>query len=300
VIQDGTTSLVFVDKSGGTSPGYWTSPTQVFATAWNSTATVGHGTLTWADGTVWNENLVLNGAVGGTGSATISASPSQVFVNDYVNGAGKVVHVVLTGTTNLVFIDSQGKMALGTWLNATQATSSSYPGDVATFSGNKVSWTDGAVWTQVASTSSPVTVTDYVNPYGLPAHIVQNGTNSLVFVDGLGRTSLGTWLNSTQAIANAYPNDKATFSGTKVTWDDGFVWTQSTTLPLVVTFTAPNGSFSRIRVVDHGTVLGLVGPLQGKTGTRLNGKITWSNGTVWNDFDFNALNALFQMSAGYP
>jgi hypothetical protein len=36
------------------------------------------------------------------------------------------------------------------------------------------------------------------------------------------------------------------------------------------------------------------------TGTRLNGKIFWSNGQVWDNFDFNALNALFEMGTGYP
>jgi hypothetical protein len=42
------------------------------------------------------------------------------------------------------------------------------------------------------------------------------------------------------------------------------------------------------------------GPLLGVTGTRLNGKIYWSNGEVWNNFNFDALNAFFEMRAVYP
>jgi hypothetical protein len=40
--------------------------------------------------------------------------------------------------------------------------------------------------------------------------------------------------------------------------------------------------------------------LAGLTGSRKNGSILWSNGVSWNNFDFNALDALFSMVTAYP
>jgi len=36
--------------------------------------------------------------------------------------------------------------------------------------------------------------------------------------------------------------------------------------------------------------------LTGVTGNRSTGRIVWSGGTVWSEFDFNALNALFEIA----
>jgi hypothetical protein len=38
----------------------------------------------------------------------------------------------------------------------------------------------------------------------------------------------------------------------------------------------------------------------GVTRTLSANSIVWSNGQVWDNFDFNALNALFEMATGYP
>ncbi|HEY2253028.1 MAG TPA: S53 family peptidase, partial [Planctomycetaceae bacterium] len=62
VIQNGTTSLVFVNNQGQPSPGYWTSPTQVIATGFgNQTGTFNNGQLIWSTGEIWTENLALQG-----------------------------------------------------------------------------------------------------------------------------------------------------------------------------------------------------------------------------------------------
>ena len=61
-----------------------------------------------------------------------------------------------------------------------------------------------------------------------------------------------------------------------------------------------NGAVSHAQVQSSGTVVGLDGPLSGLTATRQNGQLAWSNGAVWNNFDFNALNAFFEMATGYP
>ena len=46
VIQNGTTSLVFVNQFGQTSNGHWINPTQVFATDFALTGTVANGKIT--------------------------------------------------------------------------------------------------------------------------------------------------------------------------------------------------------------------------------------------------------------
>jgi hypothetical protein len=298
VIQGGS-SLTFVDSQGNTSAGSWISPTQLFATAWNESATTALGKLLWQDGSIWNENLVLQGARNGSGTASVSATPSQVSVTDYLNGSGKAVHLVQTGTTNVIFIDSTGHMSLGTFISPTQATTPYFPGDVAAIGANTVVWSDGTIWTQVAPTAA-VTVVNYSNAFGVPVHLIQNGTNQLAFVDSLGRTSLGTTLTSTTAQADLYPGDVATISGNTVSWLDGSLWTQTNVVPLTITLTDMNGAVSHVKLTSSTALFGLDGALKGLTATRLNGKLVWSNGDVWDTFDFNALNAFFEMGAGYP
>ena len=73
VIQNGT-SLTFVDSMGATSPGFWIGPTTVFATAWQESATTATGKLLWQDGSIWSENLVINGNNNGSGTTTITVT----------------------------------------------------------------------------------------------------------------------------------------------------------------------------------------------------------------------------------
>jgi hypothetical protein len=40
--------------------------------------------------------------------------------------------------------------------------------------------------------------------------------------------------------------------------------------------------------------------LQGLTATRVNDKLFWSNGDIWDNLDLAALNAFFEMGTGYP
>jgi hypothetical protein len=120
---------------------------------------------------------------------------------------------------NVIFIDATGHMALGTYLSPTTASSPDWPGDIATLNGNTVTWSDGTVWTATPNPATQVTVTEYTNPKGLPVRVIQNGTNMLAFVDGAGNTSLGTFLNSTQAVSQLYVGDVATFNADTVVWN---------------------------------------------------------------------------------
>ena len=86
-----------------------------------------------------------------------------------------------------------------------------------------------------------------------------------------------------------------------VTWQDRiFVWTQTSNPPQLITFTDASNTISHVKLLTSSTLVGLDGSLNGVQGTRLNGKIFWSNGQVWDNFDFNALNAFFEMGTGYP
>lgn len=294
VVQSGA-SVTLINEAGVSSSAVWSTPTQLLVNG-TTVVTVGNGKLTFADGTIWYENISLSGNVNGSGSVTLTAVPSQIVVTDYTNNSGASVHLVQNGGSRVVFIDMFGGMSMGTFFSATQATADAYPGDIATISGNTIVWTDGTVWTRSA-VSNQVTVFDYVNQNGVGTHAVENGTTRLVFADGLGRLSLGTFINANQATADLYPNDIATFTATGVFWQDGYTWIRSATPSLLVTANV-NGSISHFQVVNSTTLLGLDGSLAAVVGTRLNGKIYLSNGDVWNNFDFDGLNAFFQMAVG--
>jgi|GEM_PF-3401389 len=294
VIQTGT-SLTFVNCLGQQSPGYWISPTQVFATAWNESATIVPGELIWQDGWNWNYNLMLQGTKNGAGTTTIAAAPGQIYETDYVNNFGIPVHLIQIGMTTVIFVDATGHMSLGTVNNALQATTPYFPGDVATIGANAASvvWTDGTVWTITAPTTA-ITVTDYTNAAGIAVHFIQNGTEQVAFVDSFGRASLGKMQSPTTAFADLYPGDLATISGNTVTWQDGSVWTQTNAVPLTITLTDTNGAVSHVKLVTRTILQGLDGELLGLTAKRINNTLLWSNGDVWDNFDNDALNTLFE------
>lgn len=178
-------------------------------------------------------SLTVNGSVNvsesGAGNKQVNLygpPGNSILVTDYVNARGTPTHVVQNGTDSVIFIDSLGNMVSGRFINPTQAVCSAFPGDVVTFGGNALTWSDGSVWTR-SNPSSQVTVTDYVNGNGVATHVIRNGTNNLVFADGAGHLSLGAFINATQAIGQLYPGNVATFSGNKVFWADGSVWTQA-------------------------------------------------------------------------
>ncbi|MBI3861871.1 MAG: hypothetical protein HY290_08235 [Planctomycetia bacterium] len=303
VTQTGA-SVTFTDESGVSTPAVWINSTQLLLGG-TTTVTVSKGKLLFSDGRVWFENVALNGSVSGTasGSVALTAVPSQIVVTDFTSSNGGMsVHMVQNGTTQVIFVDGLGEMALGDFFNASQASSPRWPGQVATVSnnGNTITWTDGTVWTRSAP-STQIIVSDYVTDYpayaGVGVHVIQNGTSQLGWADGRGELSLGVFINATQATSDRYPGDVATFAAGNVVWQDGTIWTRSATPQVLITANV-NGAASRLLAVNSTTLLGLDGSLQGSTGTRLNGKIYWSNGQVWTNLDFDQLNALFQMSVG--
>jgi hypothetical protein len=295
-IMEQGASLTFVNKLGQTSAGHWISPTQFVATDWgNETGTIGNGIISWSVGVVWSESLALSGIQNGSGTASITATPSPIYVSDYVNPSGLPVHLVQTGTNNVVIIDATGHLSQGAFINSTQFSTPYFPGQIATISGlgDTITWSGGIVWTQTAPTAA-ITVTNYTNNNGVPVHLIQNGTGQLAFVDALGRTALGTITGNTVQNPIFAAGVTGTLSANSIVWSNQIVWTQTNAVPLLITLTDATGVVSHVQLTSQTTVVGLDGPLSGLTATRQNGQIVWSNNTVWDEFDFNALNALFE------
>jgi len=121
-----------------------------------------------------------------------------------------------------------------------------------------------------------------------------------VFVNEFGSMVLGKFSGNKATVA-AWGNDIATFTNGNINWSDGAVWNLITgPLPLLVKFTDTNGAISLVQLLSRTSLVGRTGAMQGVGATRLNGKIFWNNGAVWDGFDFNALNALFEIGTGYP
>jgi len=58
----------------------------------------------------------------------------------------------------------------------------------------------------------------------------------------------------------------------------------------------PSGGVSQVQLLTAMAFIGADKALTGVTGNRSTGRIVWSGGTVWSEFDFNALNALFEIA----
>ena len=125
VLQDGTSTLKFVDQLGQTTPGSWTSPTTLFDTGRNRSGTPGSGRIVWSDGEIWTRNVTLSGTQVGLPTSTtvqIIAIGNTVQVRD---AQGALSTIVITRTTT------------GTTF---RGTSGPLNGKIATVSGGKVRW----------------------------------------------------------------------------------------------------------------------------------------------------------------
>ena len=336
--QDGT-SLTFVNKLLQTSSGSWIDPTHVKADNWGGpngeVGTLADGKISWAvpgvlDPFVWSENLSLTWTQNGSAKSTSTATTSPIYVADYVDPTGKAVHLVQTGTNNVVVIDANNNMLTGAFdpkdpTHSTFSTDSS-PGDVATISGDltTITWTNSSkqtvVWTQSPRTSA-ITVTDYTNQFGVPVHLIQltpsdqltaDEMSQLAFVDALGRTRLGS-INGNMVQNPAFAAGVVgTLSANSmiINWSNGYVWTPTNPVPLSIKLTDANGTNFHVQLTSATTLIALDPgiridgsfdyTIQGRTATRQDDTLVWSNGDVWGNVDFNALNALFEMAIGYP
>ena len=160
-----------------------------------------------------------------------------------------------------------------------------------------------SLWTQTARTSA-ITLTDYTNQFGVPVHLIQNGTSQVAFVDALGNTGLGSIKDGSTVQNPAWgpTGPVRTLRANSIGWSNGYVWTQTNVIPLLIALTDAHGNVFHVQLTSATTLIALDGgaTIQGLTATRRDDTLVWSNGEVWDNFDLNALNALFQMATGYP
>jgi hypothetical protein len=266
VVQNGTPSLTFINSQGQTSAGFWTSPTTLSAASWGLTATVGNGTITFSNGDVWTESVVLKGTKNGVaGTTSIAATgptavlPNPPVVSSYVNTFNNLQkeYVVEQGPTTALFFNDTGVSALGTLINnGTQATIAAW-GVTATFGSGKITFSGpipggSTSWTQTPLTASPFTITSYVNAANsLSDYVIQNNLNtSATFIKDDGTWVLGTVVGTT-ATAPGLSLGTGTLSAGKISWSVGpTTWVQTTLAANVVSsayyYNAANGKSEQL------------------------------------------------------
>jgi hypothetical protein len=127
VLQDGSTTLRFVNRFGNSNPGLFLSPTQVRDQGLGRTGTISNGQIIWSDGEVWTKALVINGTRAGT-------SPAQA--------------VSITATNSLIQA-AFGTETIGLQLlslNTIRAKSGSLMGMIGRRQGGKIVWSNGVTW----------------------------------------------------------------------------------------------------------------------------------------------------------
>jgi hypothetical protein len=284
--QNGGT-LTFVDQNGTGSSGGFTGTNTVTgrnnltATIDNSTADTGR--ILWSDGSIW-----LRIALGG----------------QYYNTGNNGLTAVTQNGMQLTFVNVAGGTTPGTFTSATQISIPGW-GQTVSFADGTLSFSAGSSWKKLDL--SP----DYRNATGDALHIIQNGT-ALTFVNKAGGTSPGKWISPTQVQATNWGVTGTVANGT-ILWSNNSVWyknlvayasgggsglTSVTATDSQIILTNKSGGASRAQITGANTLIAL--DWGGVTGTRSNGKILWSNGTVWDNFDFNALDAVFSDIRQYP
>jgi hypothetical protein len=288
ISQSGNT-LAFTDPAGVSSTGSFTGASAITGrsglTATIDTSTADQGRILWSDGTIW-----LRVSVGG----------------EYYNPANNQLTAVLQNGTQLTFVNAGGGTSTGSLLGANQVAATDWQ-QTATFQDGMLTFANGNVWTKLDL--SPT----YTNVSGESVGVIQNSAStSLVFVNKAGGTSSGSWLSPTQIAATDWGVTGTVRDG-QIFWSNGSVWNKNLVASAtgggtgLVSVTATNaqiiltnksGGTSRAEVTAAGTLVAL--DWGGVTGTQSNGRILWSNGTVWDNFDFNALDAVFSDIRTYP
>jgi hypothetical protein len=162
-----------------------------------------------------------------------------------------------------------------------------------------IDWSDGAVWRKLDLSSN------YKNAAGDWIRILSNGAGDIVFVTSRGDTSIGRWIEPTRLVAVEWGGMTGVVRDSRIVWSDGGIWSKVLRINGVTATRGPvaiesrgdqilliNGSsISRARLVNAQTIYAIDWR---RTGTIVDDQIRWSNGTVWKDFGFEALNAAFR------
>ncbi|MGQ0635934.1 MAG: matrixin family metalloprotease [Planctomycetaceae bacterium] len=282
-IDQAGANLTFNDQNGVGSTGSYVASNVITGrgglTGTIDTSTADNGRILWSDGVIW-----LRLSLGGP----------------YYNPTnGKLTSISQNGV-NLTFVNAAGATSPGAFVNATTVTAPGF-GLTGTIQTGGILFSNGSFWKKL-NLSPTYTVT------GGTTQVIQDGTTNLVFVNKLGGTSNGNWINSTQVTAFGLTGTVA--NGT-IAWSNGAVWNKNlqifgTAGGSQVSLLATNsqiiatnrlGQTSRITVTSPGNMTFVD---FGVTAQLLNGTLVFSNGGLWNNFDFNALDAVFSDIKTFP
>ncbi len=282
LIQNGTSNALFINDAGQMALGTYVNPTQINIAAWSLTATIGAGQITFSNGSVWTLSFL---------------SSSPITITSYANQSDSSArYLVQNGTSQLAILNAN--MVLGTFTSATQFNVPA-AGLSGTIGAGQISFSNSTTWLQTSPVASSVIANYYVSPTnGNQGEVYTNGS-TVLFIRADGSRAFATLISGTTYNIAAW-NLQATFSPGKVTFNNGSSWTQTNDPLPTVTFTDTNGASFKVQMLTRTTFVALGGSLGAIPATRQNGKLAWANGTVWNNFDFNAVNALFLMATGYP
>jgi hypothetical protein len=171
---------------------------------------------------------------------------------------------------------------------------------VVTFSG-------GSTWRKLDL--SPT----YMNSSGAQVGVrTMDSTTNLVFVNAAGGTANGGWISSTQVVALEW-GVVGTVANGQINWSNGTFWKKNlqvqgngngsgqvsvAAVGTQITLTNKAGGTSRAQITSANTIVAL--DWGGMVGTVNGDRIVWANGTFWNNFNFNSLDAVFADIRNYP
>src|SRR5204862_1788157 len=115
----------------------------------------------------------------------------------WFNGQGGLVAISQLGT-DLVFTNLAGQFTSGAFMDAGTVSAPGWgvTGQLS-WDGQTLNWSNGRVWTLIPNMQG-----DWVNGSGSPLRIEQLG-KTLLLVNRIGQTSLGTFISATQVQSGA-------------------------------------------------------------------------------------------------
>ncbi len=280
-------NISFTDQNNVTTTGVFTTPSTVTGrgglTGTIDTTTADNGRIVWSDGVIWRR-IDLTG--------------------QYFNPANNLLTSVAQTGLSLTLTNASGGQATGT-ITGVIATNIPAWGQTATFTSGGLNFSGGSIWKKLDL--SP----NFTNATGDAVHVTAAGT-VLTFMNKVGGTTAGSWTSPTTVSAPGWGVTGTVQNGT-ILWSNNTAWnknlivlgtgsdgtgvTSLASTNTTITLTNKVGGTSRGQITNGNTIVALD---WGVTGTRTNGKIQWSNNTAWDNFDFNALDALFADIRTFP
>jgi len=287
VVQSGS-SLTFINENGGQSSGFFLNSTQVIATNWgNLVGNLVDGAIQWQNGSTWTRF-----------SANIAGEYSFNGQSTFVEQSGN----------ELTFINENGGMSQGRFLNATQVVATNWGNLVGNLVNGNIQWTNGSVWTLGAPATQQFPFIAGTYSFAGQFTTVQQNGDSLVFINEHGGSSQGHFLSPTQVVATQWGNLVGNVVGNQIVWANGTKWTlfasaisgeysidgQSAFVEQSgndLTFINENGGSSRGSFLSASQVV--ASDWGGLIGIVVNGRIEWANGSVWESVALDNLFAAF-------